>query len=95
MYYKRVISAIVAIVLAMMMIVLGGLYFTICLGIIVFLAQLEYFRLVKAKGIEPAVKTTMIVSQLLMITATFIPYLTDATFALAGALICFYLLFST
>jgi phosphatidate cytidylyltransferase len=75
------------------MIVLGGLYFTLCFGIIVFLAQLEYFRLVKAKGIEPAVKTTLVVSQLLLITATYTPSLTDATFALAGALICFYLIF--
>ncbi|WP_330204929.1 phosphatidate cytidylyltransferase [Cyanobacterium sp. Dongsha4] len=93
MPYARTISAIVAIALALIMIVLGGLYFTICFGVIVFLAQLEYFRLVKAKGIEPAAKTTLVVSQLLLITATFIPNLTDATFALAGALICFYLLF--
>lgn len=93
MSYARVISAIVAIILALMMIVVGGLYFTICFGVIVFLAQLEYFGLVRAKGIEPAAKTTMVVSQLLLITATFVPSLTDATFALAGALICFYLLF--
>lgn len=93
MPYARTISTIVAIALALVMIVLGGLYFTIFFGVIVFLAQLEYFRLVKAKGIEPAAKTTLVVSQLLLITATYIPSLTDATFALAGALICFYLLF--
>lgn len=93
MPYARTISAIVAIILALMMIIVGGLYFTISIGIIVFLAQLEYFRLVRAKSIEPAGKTTMVVSQLLLITATFVPSLTDATFALAGALICFYLLF--
>jgi len=93
MPYARTISTIVAIALALVMIILGGLYFTIFFGIIVFLAQLEYFRLVKAKGIEPAAKTTLVVSQLLLITATYIPSLTDATFALAGALICFYLLF--
>ncbi len=93
MPYVRTISTIVAIALALVMIILGGLYFSISFGIIVFLAQLEYFRLVKAKGIEPAAKTTLVVSQLLLITATYIPSLTDATFALAGALICFYLLF--
>jgi phosphatidate cytidylyltransferase len=93
MPYTRTISTIVAIALALIMIILGGLYFTISFGVIVFLAQVEYFRLVKAKGIEPASKTTMVVSQFLLITATFIPSLTDATFALAGALICFYLLF--
>jgi phosphatidate cytidylyltransferase len=93
MPYPRTVSTIVAIILALFMIILGGLYFTICFGILVFLAQLEYFRLVKAKGIEPAVKTTLVVSQLLLITATYIPSLTDAIFALAGALICFYLIF--
>ncbi len=93
MPYARTISAIVAIILALMMIIIGGLYFTVSIGILVFLAQLEYFRLVKAKGIEPAIKTTIVVSQFLLITATFMPTLTDATFALAGALICFYLLF--
>ena len=93
MPYPRTVSTIIAIILALLMIVLGGLYFTLCFGVIVFLAQLEYFRLVKAKGIEPAIKTTLVVSQLLLITATYIPSLTDATFALAGALICFYLLF--
>ncbi len=93
MPYPRTVSTIVAIILAMFMIILGGLYFTLCFGVLIFLAQLEYFRLVKAKGIEPAVKTTLIVSQLLLITATYVPSLTDATFALAGALICFDLLF--
>lgn len=93
MPYARTVSTIIAIILALIMIILGGLYFTICFGVIVFLAQLEYFRLVKAKGIEPAAKTTFVVSQLLLLTATYIPNLTDATFALAGALICFYLLF--
>ena len=93
MPYPRTISTIVAIILALFMIILGGLYFTLCFGILVFLALQEYFRLVKAKGIQPAVKTTLVVSQFLLITATFIPSLTDATFALAGALICFYLIF--
>ncbi|WP_373478842.1 phosphatidate cytidylyltransferase [Geminocystis sp.] len=93
MPYTRTISTIVAIALALMMIILGGLYFTVSFGVIVFLAQVEYFRLVKAKGIEPAAKTTIVVSQFLLITATFIPSLTDATFAASGALICFYLLF--
>jgi phosphatidate cytidylyltransferase len=93
MPWSRIISSLVAIALALAMIIFGGWYFTLCLGVIVFLAQLEYFRLVKAKGIEPAAKTTLVGSQLLLITATTIPSLTDAVFALAGALICFYLLF--
>lgn len=93
MPWSRIISSIVAIALALVMIIFGGWYFTICFGVIVFLAQSEYFKLVTAKGIEPAVKTTMVVSQLLLITANLVPDLTDAVFALAGTLICFYLLF--
>jgi phosphatidate cytidylyltransferase len=89
----RVLSAIVAIAIALGMIILGGWYFTIGIGILVFLGQLEYFRLVRAKGIEPAAKTTLVVSQLLLITATVAPNLTDAMFPLAGTAICFYLLF--
>ncbi len=89
----RVLSAIVAIAIALGMIILGGWYFTIGIGILVFLGQLEYFRLVRAKGIEPAAKTTLVVSQLLLITATVAPDLTDAMFPLAGTAICFYLLF--
>lgn len=93
MPYARTISTIIAIALALIMIIVGGWYFTIAFGVLVFLAQLEYFKLVRAKGIEPAVKTTLAVSQLLIITATVVPSLTDAVFALAGGLICFYLLF--
>jgi phosphatidate cytidylyltransferase len=54
---------------------------------------LEYSQLVRAKGIAPAAKTTLVVSQLLLLSAAFTPTLTDAIFPLTGALICFYLLF--
>jgi len=93
MSLSRILSAIVAIALALVMIVFGGWYFTIGLGIIIFLGQLEYFRLVRSKGIAPAAKTTLVLSQLLLITAAIAPTLTDAVFPLAGGLICFYLLF--
>ncbi|BAU63646.1 phosphatidate cytidylyltransferase [Stanieria sp. NIES-3757] len=93
MLWSRVLSGIVAIALALGMIVLGGWYFSLGIGILIFLAQLEYFRLVRAKGIEPAAKTTLVVSQLLLITAAIAPNLTDAMFPLAGTFICFYLLF--
>ncbi len=93
MPWTRIISAIVAIAIALTMIIFGGWYFTVGFGIIVFLAQIEYFKLVQAKGIQPSKKITLVVSQLLLITANLMPSLTDAVFALAGALICFYLLF--
>lgn len=93
MSWSRVISGIVAITLALIMLTLGGWYFTLGFAVVVYLGQLEYFQLVRAKGIEPAGKTTLVVSQALLITAAIAPNLVDAIFALAGTLICFYLLF--
>ena len=93
MAFSRIISSLIAIALALGMIILGGWYFTIGIAILTVLAQLEYFRLVRAKGVEPAGKTTLIVSLLLFISATITPSVTDAMFCLGGTIICFYLLF--
>jgi phosphatidate cytidylyltransferase len=90
---SRIISAIVAIVLALAAIAAGGWYFTIGLGILIFLGQLEYFQLVRAKGINPAGKTTMVLSQLLLITTAAAPNLLDVMFPICGTIICAYLLF--
>jgi phosphatidate cytidylyltransferase len=93
MPWSRILSGIVAIALALGMIFLGGWYFTIGFGIIVYLGQQEYFQLARAKNIAPAGKTTLAVSQVLLVTAALAPHLVDPMFALAGTLICFYLLF--
>ena len=93
MPWVRITSGLVAIVLALGMIVLGGWYFTLGFSILVYLAQVEYFNLVRAKGNQPAGKTTMIVSQMLLITATINVDLADAVLPVAGTFICFYLLF--
>ncbi|MCW6038364.1 phosphatidate cytidylyltransferase [Spirulina subsalsa FACHB-351] len=93
MPWSRIISAIVAIALALGMLLAGSWYFAAGFMVIVLLGELEYFRLVRAKGINPAGKTTLVISQLLLITATFNPTLTDAFFPIGGTFICFYLLF--
>ncbi|MBD2183337.1 phosphatidate cytidylyltransferase [Planktothrix sp. FACHB-1355] len=93
MPWSRILSGIVAIILALGMILLGGWYFTICFAIIVYLGQLEYFQLARAKGIEPAGKTTLVVSQVLLVVSTISYDLADAVFSVAGTFICFYLLF--
>jgi phosphatidate cytidylyltransferase len=93
MPWSRILSGIVAIALALGMIIMGGWYFTLGFCVIVYLGQLEYFELARAKGIAPAAKTTLAVSQGLLITAALAPQLVDAMFPLAGTLICFYLLF--
>ena len=93
MSWTRIISAIVALAVASGAIILGGWYFTVTIAVMVLLALEEYFRLVRAKGIAPAAKTTTVVSLLLIFTAAIEPSFTDALFPLAGASICFYLLF--
>jgi phosphatidate cytidylyltransferase len=90
---SRIVSGIVAIAFALGIILFGGWYFTLGFCIIIYLGQLEYFQLVRAKGIVPAGKTTLFVSQALLVTATIAPELVDAIFPLAGTSICFYLLF--
>ncbi len=89
----RILSAVIAIVLALGMIILGGWYFTACFGVIVYLGLQEYFGLVRATGIAPAAKTTIVVSLILLITANLAPTLVDAVMPVAGTLVCFYLLF--
>ncbi len=93
MPWSRIFSGIVAIAIALVVFLLGGWYFTAFFGLIIYLGQLEYFELVRAKGIVPAVKTTLVVTQLLVIVSNWNPSLADAIFPVAGTLICFYLLF--
>lgn len=91
--WLRIISGTVAIAIALSMTFLGGWYFTVGIGIIVYLGQLEYFDLVRAKGIAPAAKTTIVVSQILLVVSTISSSLADAVLPIAATLICFYLLF--
>jgi phosphatidate cytidylyltransferase len=93
MPWSRIISGIVAIALALTATLLGGWYFTMIFAAGVFLGQKEYFNLVRAKGIAPTVKTTMVVSQILLVICTLDGNLADAVMPLAGTFICFYLLF--
>jgi phosphatidate cytidylyltransferase len=93
MPWSRIFSGIVAIALALGMITLGGWYFTLGFGILIYLAQLEYFQMVRAKGMAPAGKTTLVVSQALLVISTVSTTLADAVLPVAGTFICFYLLF--
>lgn len=93
MPWSRIVSGIVAIALALSMTLLGGWYFTLMFAVIVYLGQVEYFQMVRSKGIAPAAKTTLVVSQALLIIATVSSPLADAVMPVAGTFICFYLLF--
>ena len=87
----RVISTIVAIAVALCMLLLGGWYFTIGMCIIVYLGQSEYFKLVRAKGIEPASKITLVVSQMLLLVGAIGSGIDDALFPVAGTLNCYFM----
>ncbi|NES78779.1 MULTISPECIES: phosphatidate cytidylyltransferase [Okeania] len=93
MSWSRIISGLVAIAVALGMIIFGGWWFTVGMGAIVYLGQQEYFQLARTKGIAPAAKTTLALSQVILVVAALAPDLVDAIFTLAGTLICFYLLF--
>ena len=93
MPWSRIIRGIVAIALALIATILGGWYFTIVFAVIIYLGQREFFNLVKAKGMAPAAKTTLFVSQLLLVLCTLDGNLADAIMPICGTLICFYLLF--
>ena len=87
MPWSRIVSGIVAIALALSMTILGGWYFTLMFAVIVCLGQVEYFQMVHSKGIAPAAKTTLIVSQALLIIATVSSPLADAVMPVAGTFI--------
>lgn len=93
MPWPRILSGIVGIALALGIVTVGGWYFTLGFCIVVYLGQLEYFQLVRATGIAPAGKTTLVVSQALLAIATVSSSLADAVLPIAGTFICFYLLF--
>ncbi|MDF5712446.1 MAG: phosphatidate cytidylyltransferase [Rhizonema sp. NSF051] len=93
MVWSRIVSGIVAIALALLATLLGGWPFTLLFAVIIFLGQNEYFNLVRTKGMAPAAKTTMFVSQVLLVICTIDGSLADAVMPVAGTFICFYLLF--
>lgn len=93
MPWSRIFSGIIAIAIALAATILGGWYFTFLFLSVVYLGQLEYFQLVRATGIAPAAKTTLVVSQVLLVIATVSSTLADAVMPVAGTFICFYLLF--
>jgi phosphatidate cytidylyltransferase len=93
MPWTRIISAIVAIPLALAAIAFGGWAFTVGLAVLIYLGQQEYFDLVRAKGMIPAGKMTMAVSQVLLLISLIRVDLADVVMPIAGTFICFYLLF--
>jgi len=64
----RLLSGWAAGAFGFVVVMLGGWWFTVALGLIVHLGLMEFFRMAQFKGIRPAIKTTLVAVQLLLIT---------------------------
>ena len=84
-------------------VMLGGWWFTVAVGLIVHLGLLEFFRMAQFKGIRPATKTTLVAVQLLLLTTQaasgaeaggrlFVGDVAAAVLPASGAVICGWLL---
>ena len=83
-------------------VMLGGWWFTIAVGVIVHLGLLEFFRMAQFKGMRPATKTTLVAVQILLLATMaasggpgggwFAQDLASAVLPVSGALICGWLL---
>jgi len=51
-----------------LVVMLGGWWFTLAVGVIVHLGLLEFFRMARFKGIRPAFRTTLVAVQLLLLS---------------------------
>jgi phosphatidate cytidylyltransferase len=81
---------------------LGGWWFTAAVGLIVHLGLLEFFRMAQFKGIRPAVRTTLVAVQLLLISTqaaalspdrgALVHAVAAAVLPASGAVICGWLL---
>ena len=100
---QRLLSGYAAGGFGLLVVGLGGWWFTVALGVMVHLGLLEYFRLAQSKGIRPATKTTLVLVQLLLLTTQwahggnaagldFAADLAGAVLPLSGAVICGWLL---
>ena len=95
---SRVISGLAAGGFGLVVVGLGGWWFTVAVGVIVHLGLLEFFRMAQFKGMRPATKTTLVACQLLLLSTQCAVHgglpavLSAAVLPLAGASICGWLL---
>jgi len=97
-FRNRFLSGLGAGAFGILIVGLGGWWFTFALGVIVHLALLEFFRMAQFTGIRPATKTTLVACQLLLISTQLglngglSAELNAAVLPLSGAAICGWLL---
>tara|TARA_B100000700_G_scaffold323478_1_gene427343 strand:+ start:3773 stop:4660 length:888 start_codon:yes stop_codon:yes gene_type:complete len=95
---NRLFSGVIAGAFGLLIVSLGGWWFTFAVGLIVHIGLLEYFRMAKSIGIRPATKTTLVACHIMLITTQYgvngiLPEeLTSAVLPLSGAAICGWLI---
>ncbi|CAK6698956.1 phosphatidate cytidylyltransferase [Synechococcus sp. CCY9201] len=97
---SRLLSGWAAGGFGLVVVLLGGWWFTVALGVIVHLGLLEFFRMAQFKGIRPATKTTLVACQILLFTTMaatdgggwLAVDLSAAVLPVSGAVICGWLL---
>ena len=95
---NRLLGGLGAGAFGLLIVGLGGWWFTFAVCVIVHLALLEFFRMAQFTGIRPATKTTLVACQLLLISTQFgvegrfSAEFTAAVLPLSGAAICGWLL---
>ena len=58
-------------IFGLIVVLLGGWYFTIAIGLLTYLALLEFFRMAEFTGIKPATKTTLFACLIIIISTHF------------------------
>ncbi len=97
---SRLLSGWAAGGFGLVVVLLGGWWFTVAVGVIVHLGLLEFFRMAQFKGIRPATKTTLVACQILLFTTMaatdgggwLAVDLSAAVLPVSGAVICGWLL---
>ncbi|MFQ6537442.1 MULTISPECIES: phosphatidate cytidylyltransferase [Aphanothece] len=95
----RLLSGWAAGAFGFVVVMLGGWWFTVAVGVIVHLGLLEFFRMAQSKGIRPATKTTLVAVQLLLVSTQLASHgswfaggVAAAVLPASGAVICGWLL---
>ena len=91
-------SGLIIGVFGLLVVLLGGFYFTIAVTILTYFALLELFRMAEFKGIKPATKTALVSCSLLIIS-TYLEVngilekgISNATLSISSIVICTWLL---
>ncbi len=90
--WSRVVSAVIAIGLALAGIALGGSGLLVALGVVIYLGLREYFDMVEAEGYLPSRKLSTTVALGLLVVQQFFPRYVEEALLSTGALIFIYLL---